>query len=189
MRTPQDLALLEYCSTKLYQRIQEMKLGSARRKAADGSANRAGENGITVQIHIKKGEPSYSSHSYYYSSSSASTLSTWKNIGEYPIVARLSSALTVDGLREMLGKRLSYALKLNDVDHSRMSHENAAANPANNAPAANSNAPAANSMAAASQEMSLHTTLTKNTTSHYSSRIVISVDTPTHMRLLIIPAT
>jgi len=73
------------------------------------------EDGIVVQIKIKKNDTSLS---YYGNSSSTSANSSssrysWKIIGDYPIVARISPTLTVQGFRQMLGRRLSGALKLN----------------------------------------------------------------------------
>ena len=48
--------------------------------------------------------------------STASPKTSWKVVGDAPIVARISPTLSVSGLRKVLGHRLSYALKPSYVD-------------------------------------------------------------------------
>ena len=49
---------------------------------------------------------------------SASSYTSWRFIGDAPIVTRISSLLTVDGFRKLLGCILSHAFKLQTRSHS-----------------------------------------------------------------------
>ncbi|KAL7533586.1 hypothetical protein ACHAXR_005330 [Thalassiosira sp. AJA248-18] len=119
VHTPHDLALLEYCAAKLLSHIADLKNKSSLNKRK--KANNLTEDGIVVQIKIKKSDGSGGSgtttvnYGGYGNSRNSSTKSnsskhSWKIVGG-PMIARLSSTLTVGGLRQMLATRLSHALK------------------------------------------------------------------------------
>ena len=122
VRTPHDLAVLEYCASKLMSHISELKKGSSpsstRKK---NNKDIMSEDGIVVQIKIKKSDTSlsYNGGSNYHgkSSSTAASLYSWKIVGDSPMVARISPTLTVEGLRQMLGRRFASALKLKTDEH------------------------------------------------------------------------
>lgn len=118
VRTARDLALLEYCASKLLAAIHELKNPLRSNSTHMRNMN---ENGTVVQIKIKKNDAAtnttgggFRSNTYGKSSSSSS----WKVVGE-PIIARIPPTLTVGGLRKMLGRRVSCALKLKDDDPHR----------------------------------------------------------------------
>ena len=109
VNTPQDLAILDYCTSKYLAFIQELKNG----KKEDKLVN---ENGVVVQIKLHKSDTSVS---YYGRNNNpyGTASSKWKLVGEVPLVARISPTLTVSGLRKMLGQRYSSALKLKTDEH------------------------------------------------------------------------
>ena len=125
VRTPRDLALLEYCASKYLSHISRLKnggrgapssssLGNNKNDGGDNIIDDAHENGVVLQIKIKKyGASSMNGYGLNNSSSSCS----WKVVGNAPIVLRISPTLTVMDLRQLLGRRLSRALKLNGQDH------------------------------------------------------------------------
>lgn len=118
VRTPLDLAVLEYCACKFLAQISSIKNGTTGAKTKMNGA--MSEDGCVVSIKIQKSDIASLSH-YGTSDSSSSNSSSvprhsWKSIGEYPIVARISPTLTVQGFRQMLGQRLSSALKLKQND-------------------------------------------------------------------------
>jgi hypothetical protein len=136
VRTPRDLAVLEYCASKYLSHVSRLKNGNHGTPSNDSSSSSsfanndnisnediiddANENGLVVQIKIKKCEPStlngYGMNNTSSTSSYASNCS-WKVVGDAPIVVRISPTLTVMDLRRLLGRRLSRALKLNGHDH------------------------------------------------------------------------
>ncbi|KAL3761895.1 LOW QUALITY PROTEIN: hypothetical protein ACHAW5_006124 [Stephanodiscus triporus] len=136
VRTPRDLAVLEYCASKYLSHVSRLKNGSYGAPSNDSSSSSslanndndsnediiddANENGLVVQIKIKKCEPSmlngYGINNAFSTSSYASNCS-WKVVGDAPIVVRISPTLTVMDLRRLLGRHLSRALKLNGHDH------------------------------------------------------------------------
>ena len=83
VETRQDLTIFEHCTKKF--------------KAMMGEVKKQGgnEDGIVVHIQIRSSD-----------SDTSAEQSSWKTIGE-PIVARISSNLSVSGLREVLGCRLA----------------------------------------------------------------------------------
>ena len=117
VHTPHDLATFEYCSTKYKDMMNEFK---KKDKEEENKAKEMNEDGVVVQIQIRKGDTSSTSHygRNPYSSSTALTKDSWKPVGDAPIVARISPTLSVSGLREMLGRRLACGpLKLNSDEH------------------------------------------------------------------------
>ena len=129
VRTPRDLASLEYCASKYLSHLSRLKngghgdsssssssssLGNNENDGEDNIIDDANENGVVLQIKIKKYDAS--SMNGYGSNNSSSSYS-WKVVGDAPIVFRVSPTLTVMDLRQLLGHRLSRALNLNGPDH------------------------------------------------------------------------
>ena len=117
VHTPHDLATFEYCSIKFREMINEFK---RKDKEEEDKPKEMIEDGVVVQIQIRKSDTSSTSHygRNPYSSSTALTKDSWKPVGDAPIVARISPTLSVSGLREMLGRRLACgALKLKTDEH------------------------------------------------------------------------
>ena len=125
VHTPQDLAILEYCVSKYLARINKLNRIASNRSmiakeynmvvpssATDDIINN-NENGLVVQIKIRKYDDSSSSSSYYnygkYSSYSQDF--AWKIVGDVPMLVRLSPTLTVSGLRRLLGQRLLHSCR------------------------------------------------------------------------------
>lgn len=119
VNTPKDLAIFEYCMGKFREMMQERKK-KEKKELGLGLEKTKNEDGVVVQIKIRKSDTASTSHYGHnpYSSSAASSKTSWKLVGEAPIVARISPTLSVSGLREMLGRRLACgALKLNSDEH------------------------------------------------------------------------
>ena len=93
VQTREDLSIFEHCTKKFKVMMEELKKQGKN------------EDGIVVHIQIRNSD-----------SDTSAQRSSWKTIGE-PIVARLSSNLSVSLLREMLGRRLAScgAIKSQDL--------------------------------------------------------------------------
>jgi hypothetical protein len=135
IRTPRDLAILEYCASKFLSQISRLQNGDHSAPSNDSSPSLstntkidgkdvniiddANENGLVVQIKIKKCDASslngYGLNNVSSTSSYASN-NSWRVVGDAPIVVRISPTLTVMDLRRLIGHCLSRALKLNSWD-------------------------------------------------------------------------
>jgi len=118
VNTPKDLAIFEYCTGKFREMTSERKKKEKEEKKEEDKTKK---DGVVVQIQIRKSDTSTSLSHYGqnpYSSSSGRAKTSWKLVGEAPIVARISPTLSVSGIREMLGRRLACGpLKLNSDEH------------------------------------------------------------------------
>ncbi len=132
VHTPRDLAILEYCVSKYLARINKLHRIASNRNmiakeynmvvpsfATDDIINN-NENGLVVQIKIRKCDDSSSSSSYcnYGKYSSYSRDFVWTIVGDVPMVVRLSPTLTISGLRRLLGQRLLHSCCASNVSTS-----------------------------------------------------------------------
>ncbi|KAL9182957.1 hypothetical protein ACHAXT_004236 [Thalassiosira profunda] len=104
VQTASDLALLDHCAAKF--RVLVSDFNGSPRKNANDSSKLEEEDGLVVEIILKKSDNS-SPYGYQH----------FQEVSKAPIIARVSSALTVGGLRETVGQRLSCALKTSDARH------------------------------------------------------------------------
>jgi hypothetical protein len=138
VRLPRDLAVLEYCASKFLAHISRLQNGGRSAPSNDSSSltntgkvskvdniiDDTNEDGLVLQIKIKKCDASsFNGYGLNIASSTSSYASTssWKVVGDAPIVVRIPPTLTVMDLRRLLGHCLSRALKLNSWDNHRES--------------------------------------------------------------------
>lgn len=119
VKNSRDLAILDYCAKKYLTLVNQFKNGPKQGSTIDDIIiDETNENGILMQIKIKKGELStlntYLNNDPSYTSSFSSN--SWNEVGSTPICVRISPTLTVMGLRRLLGRRIARALKSNGHD-------------------------------------------------------------------------
>lgn len=119
VKNSRDLAILDYCTKKYLTLVNQFKNGPKQGNTIDDIIiDETNENGILMQIKIKKGESStlntYINNDPSYTSSFSSN--SWNEVGSTPICVRISPTLTVMGLRRLLGRRIAHALKSNGHD-------------------------------------------------------------------------
>ena len=120
VHAPRDLAILEYCVSKYLARITKLHRMATIRTTIAKEYKMAvsaitediitkNENGLVVQLRIRKREDSsssYNNYGKYKSYSSSRDNFSWNVVGDVPILVRISPTLTVSGLRRLLGQRL-----------------------------------------------------------------------------------
>jgi hypothetical protein len=120
VKNSRDLAILDYCAKKYLSLMNQFKNGSKQGNTIDDIIiDETNENGILLQIKIKKGESSpFNTYMNNDSTCTSSfTSNSWNVVGITPICVRISPTLTVMGLRQLLGRRVARALKTNGHDN------------------------------------------------------------------------
>lgn len=115
VKNSRDLAILDYCAKKYLTLVNQFKNGPKQGNTIDDIIiDETNENGILMQIKIKKGESS--ALSTYMNNDPSFSSNSWNEVGSTPICVRISPTLTVMGLRRLLGRRIARALKSNGHD-------------------------------------------------------------------------